>query len=407
MKNRIVLGTVVLAVLFAGCTGGVVDDGENGPTTEPPSEVTTSEAKASTETATSTPVSTPQETPTVTQTPVPTATAVPDSDGDGLNNLREEELGTDPTKKDTDGDSIPDYAEVKEHSTDPTEKDTDGDGLDDGAEIRDYGTKATVADTDQDGLSDYAEIHDYQTNPLVADTDDDSLPDGAEINKQDLFPDADPLHKDVYVAVDYTEAFDDEYVDDMKQEFRTAPTSNPDQTRGIELHVYFDDELTCRGPVERSYPVEYRCAAEGYTTGDLDKQDSNPEVVLGSTYPGYYSVRIVETVSRESGRGMPVDGFARGTRSFVEEQPEDEMTASIFLHEVGHQLGIDGRYAGVDSYNYALNRYPSVMNYNADNTYLSFSTQSPRDRGDWEIINASLDNRFDAQAILDAENKRD
>ncbi|MFD1588646.1 hypothetical protein ACFR9U_16830 [Halorientalis brevis] len=34
--------------------------------------------------------------------------------------------------------------------------------------------------------------------------------------------------------VDYTEAFDDEYVDDITHEFSIAPTSNPDDTRGIE-----------------------------------------------------------------------------------------------------------------------------------------------------------------------------
>ena len=45
-----------------------------------------------------------------------------DSDGDRLTNAEEFELGTDPSKKDTDGDGYSDYAEVSTHSNplDPT-----------------------------------------------------------------------------------------------------------------------------------------------------------------------------------------------------------------------------------------------------------------------------------------------
>ena len=57
-----------------------------------------------------------------------------DSDGDGLTDTEEEELGTDPDNEDSDGDGITDKEE-SEGSTDPTLADTDGDGFDDKSEM--------------------------------------------------------------------------------------------------------------------------------------------------------------------------------------------------------------------------------------------------------------------------------
>lgn len=64
-----------------------------------------------------------------------------DSDGDGLDNKLEEEIGTNPELADSDGDGIGDMAEY-EGATDPTKADTDGDGFDDGVELQE-GTDAT------------------------------------------------------------------------------------------------------------------------------------------------------------------------------------------------------------------------------------------------------------------------
>lgn len=59
-------------------------------------------------------------------------------DGDGLTNLQEFNLGTDPTKADSDGDKRPDGVEdanqngvVDASESDPTKRDTDNDGIDD------------------------------------------------------------------------------------------------------------------------------------------------------------------------------------------------------------------------------------------------------------------------------------
>ena len=59
-----------------------------------------------------------------------------DNDRDGLTNLREYELGTDPGNTDTDGDGIPDAFEA-EIGTDPKKSDSDNNGVSDGAEDAD------------------------------------------------------------------------------------------------------------------------------------------------------------------------------------------------------------------------------------------------------------------------------
>ncbi len=81
-----------------------------------------------------------------------------DSDGDGLSDAREAELGTDPQQADTDGDTLSDGREagVNGTGTNPLLKDTDGDGLDDGVEVNGQPTPTNPlkADTDGDGKND-------------------------------------------------------------------------------------------------------------------------------------------------------------------------------------------------------------------------------------------------------------
>jgi len=124
-----------------------------------------------------------------------------DADGDGLTNLREQELGTKLTDPDTDGDGLADGAEVAQGrnplvadnppppvseptppvQTTPTQVDTDGDGIPDSTEVDDSDTDPANPDTDGDGLSDGAEISEHLTNPVKADTDGDGIADGYEL----------------------------------------------------------------------------------------------------------------------------------------------------------------------------------------------------------------------------------
>jgi len=105
-----------------------------------------------------------------------------DSDGDGLTDQEEAELGTDPLNPDTDADRLLDGEEVKVYATDPKIPDTDADGLLDGDEVKLHGTDPKNPDTDGDGLSDGDEVNTYNTDPKNPDTDADSLSDGDEVN---------------------------------------------------------------------------------------------------------------------------------------------------------------------------------------------------------------------------------
>ncbi len=81
-----------------------------------------------------------------------------DVDKDGLDDVREKEIGTNPQNADT-----------------------DNDGVNDGDEVIVFKTGPLNADTDNDGLSDGDEVLIWKTNPLNPDTDGDSYPDGTEV----------------------------------------------------------------------------------------------------------------------------------------------------------------------------------------------------------------------------------
>ena len=148
-----------------------------------------------------------------------------DDDNDGVSDVKEKEVGSNPLLIDSDGDSMDDGYELS-NGYDPTDDsdcprflcprlsrailaiasssfdfdkdgmtraqeeaagtnwqvaDTDGDGLSDGDEVS-RSTNPLVADTDRDGLSDSDEIS-RSTNPLVADSDGDGLNDRQEISR--------------------------------------------------------------------------------------------------------------------------------------------------------------------------------------------------------------------------------
>jgi hypothetical protein len=90
-----------------------------------------------------------------------------DSDGDGLTDIREIALGTDPHLADTDGDGLPDGWEVT-YGTNPrladAGADPDSDGLTNAQEYA-AGTDPSCSDTDGDGVSDYTELNTTHTSP--------------------------------------------------------------------------------------------------------------------------------------------------------------------------------------------------------------------------------------------------
>lgn len=95
--------------------------------------------------------------------------ATDDPDHDNLDNAAELAHHTDPTKADTDGDTLNDDIEINVHHTDPTKPDTDGDGINDNVELATTHTDPLKVDTDGDTYSDYDELR-LLTDPLNKDS---------------------------------------------------------------------------------------------------------------------------------------------------------------------------------------------------------------------------------------------
>ncbi|MFO0750755.1 MAG: GEVED domain-containing protein [Myxococcota bacterium] len=127
-----------------------------------------------------------------------------DDDGDKVKDADEKLIGSDPLRKDTDGDGIDDGQENANHDsivdpneTSPTNTDSDGDGIDDLTELTSsypgpLGAAPTLGynrDSDGDGLLDGMEdlnhdgnLDSGETNPLIADSDGDGFSDGDEVH---------------------------------------------------------------------------------------------------------------------------------------------------------------------------------------------------------------------------------
>jgi hypothetical protein len=101
-----------------------------------------------------------------------------DSDDDGLSNVIELDLGTDPYDADTNDDGIGDGAAVAA-GRDPISVDLDGDGLSNADEVR-FGTDMLNADSDGDGVIDGLDVFPLDPSrsaPATADPGDTTPPD--------------------------------------------------------------------------------------------------------------------------------------------------------------------------------------------------------------------------------------
>ncbi len=207
-----------------------------------------------------------------------------DTDGDGLPDVLEEEIGTDPEAADTDGDGLSDYEEAFTTGTDPLNPssvqtgvsdaaaDSDGDGISNREEL-DKGLSPANTDSDYDGISDYDELYVYGTDPAAADSDGDGIKDGDEISLG-----LDPLNG--------------------------STNGVPDGECIIHQAVGADSEaLSAVNTADSPYRLSIEADAAGYVAGNLDAGETpyaytiDNDAILGNAVGLEYQDGNVESVT--------------------------------------------------------------------------------------------------------------
>lgn len=204
-------------------------------------------------------------------------------------------------------------------------------------------------DTDGDGLPDVWEKNGYTANGTFVD-----LPGMG----------ADPLHKDLFVWMDYMVrpgttpvnfAPSQTIIDNTKTVFANAPVQNPDGTTGINIHPVLGTQVTY---------VESLGVAGDYTQVwvqfDALKQDFfNPAYAKAFRYM-IWADTYNEGTSSGLARDIPAMDFIVSLGGWTEPGGTDWQKLGTFIHELGHCLGLT--HGGSDHENYKPN-YLSIMSY--------------------------------------------
>jgi hypothetical protein len=212
-------------------------------------------------------------------------------------------------------------------------------------------------DSDDDTICDEVEAK-YGTDPMKADTDQDGLDDAFELfgyEHLDLAGyGADPLHRDVFVEVDYYpgQGVEQDIFQEAVGAFAAAPLHNPDQRDGIALHVVVDDEIAPAyadpniviplwidwaefDMIKRCYFQPYRSAAFHYAV--FANQLNGDSGGQSRFIPGHDLVIAVPEVSARQ-------------------------KAATLMHELGHNLGLNHGGPTLDAAAWKPN-YLSIMSY--------------------------------------------
>ena len=183
---------------------------------------------------------------------------------------------------------------------------------------------------------------------------------------------ADPLHKDLYVELDFMAGHQPRSgaIQDVIDAFAAAPVTNPDGTTGIRLHVQVDEEALAHSDSLAFVP----CTAAG--TPDFDavksaswgtvaeRADPNTAIILkAKRWIARYSLWAHDLLGLGSTSGcaeLPGNDHVVSLGSWPGHGGTRAQQAGTFMHEFGHNLNL--RHGGSDNINCKPN-YLSVMSY--------------------------------------------
>lgn len=233
------------------------------------------------------------------------------------------------------------------------------------------GVDESTLDSDGDGLLDCWETSGMVVDGLVyrlcADVNGDGALDASEC--------ADPLHKDIFVELDYMQLHrpDPVSIDRVVRAFAAAPVSNPDTTTGIRLHVQVDEQLAhndnlswfpCTGLALATDAVFETLKLQSFGTA-VERRD--PRKVVAKRFAFHYGLfaHNLSGVGSTSGCGeIHGNDFVVTLGSWAKVNNHGtgntDQQAGTFMHELGHNL--DLRHGGGDNVNCKPN-YPSIMSY--------------------------------------------
>jgi len=219
---------------------------------------------------------------------------------------------------------------------------------------------------------------------IEKDTDEDSLWDswettGFDVNKDgtiDLtLAGANWERKDIYVEVDFMEGHmpDAGALNDVENAFYSSPVENPDNSLGIELHVEVDQADTAPHQDVIYGWGDFLTIRDGHFGTPAQRTDPNKEHILEARKMAYHYCLFAHQyasfngttakweVTTSGGLGeVPGNEFFVSLGAWTGETGSRDEQAGVFMHELGHNLGLD--HGGGDDVNYKPN-YMSIMNY--------------------------------------------
>ena len=142
------------------------------------------------------------------------------------------------------------------------------------------------------------------------------------------------------------------------------------------MHVVYDETgLPDRGPVS----IDGRVGPDGRSVDVGGSADAH----FDHRGYGYHYLLVVPEVADVP--TFEVLGESGDGEMLVQSVDRSDVRGATFMHELGHSLGLDRNdFDGIDSAEYPVSEYPSVMNYDAGTRYYGYSSDGAFD--DWSAI---------------------